>query len=204
VQPAHVAHHHVARAQQQRLKPRLARLDAAQALLLGQHVRGARHLKRAILLGHVDEREVDRELERRRLAPPLGKERRRVTVNVLVIRAEQRRVGGELHHRGVFAHQPAHDAEHVVILEDLGVCERRDERQRHVVTAGPAVAPVPLALDVPLQQRREGRAPRPHLLTREVARQHAEPVLQHRPHERLNLRLAVTTHLLKHRVLSAE
>jgi hypothetical protein len=83
VEAANVADHDVAELHGDRLERDLALREAPHPLGLGEHVRATCDLDRAVLGGDVDQGEVDGELERGRLFPDLGKERRRIAVDLL-------------------------------------------------------------------------------------------------------------------------
>ncbi len=98
-------------------------------------------LHRAVVGGHVDQREIDRELVGGRLLARLGEQQLSVAVQVLVLGSDQGGVGGELAHHTVRAHQIGDHCHDDVVVDDLRIRPEPMERQGHVKPAGPAVRP---------------------------------------------------------------
>lgn len=80
-------------------------------------MRAERGFERAVLERDVAQREVDREMERRGFRFAV-EQRGCVAMNLLIRRAVQWRVGGQLAHHGVVAGHALDDAEHVRFTED--------------------------------------------------------------------------------------
>src|SRR5437868_14848947 len=156
---------------------------------------GSSHdLHGTILERHVAEREVYRQLKTGRLPAPLGEQRGRVAVDLLVTRAEHRRIGGELAHHKVWPDQLGHDGHHVVVLEDVGICPWGLEWERHVVPTFAAILQMPLQLEVVREQRGKHVRPGAQLRRVELAWEHDEAVASEGLDKGCDLPRAVPNH----------
>jgi hypothetical protein len=196
MQTANIANHHVADLHWHALGGETSCVQASQRFVTRHAMRAARRFQRTVAVVHIDEREIDRKLERRRFGR-IVEQCGCIAMPVLVLGAGNRRIGRELAHHRIATGHALDDADDVFIAKDRRVREFAFERQRHVVAARPAIAALrrlARRFDMRLQERRKRIAPRIERRTREMVAQQHESVSFEPFGERVSRALVVLAH----------